>query len=75
MLDPNERLLVIGVSPPIFRSQHCFRFRNRMQLNMDGLRLNTLYNVPYLAKLNQVNKYTHQNRLASSTRTPPAQDI
>jgi len=31
--------------------------------------------VPYLAKLSQINKYTHQNRLASSARTPPAQDI
>ena len=31
--------------------------------------------VPYLAKPNQVNKYTHQNRLASSARTPPAPDI
>jgi len=44
MLDPDERLLVTGFSPPIFGSQHCFRFRNRMQLNMDGPRLNTLYN-------------------------------
>jgi len=49
MLDPDERLLVTGVSPPIFGSQHCFRFRNRMQLNMDGLWLNTLYNkLPFL---------------------------
>jgi len=44
MLDPDERLLVTRVSPPIFGSQHCFRFRNRMQLSMDDLRLNTLYN-------------------------------
>jgi len=43
MLDLDERLLATRVSPPIFGSQHCFRFRNRMQLNMDGLRLNTLY--------------------------------
>jgi len=49
ILDPDERLLVTGVSPPIFASQHCFRFRNRMQRNMDGLRLNTLYNkLPFL---------------------------
>jgi len=52
MLDPDERLLVTGVSPPIFGSQHCFRFRNRMQLNMDGVRLNTLYNkLPFLFKI------------------------
>ena len=44
MLDPDERLLVTGVSPPVFGSQHCYRFRNRMQLNMDVLRWNTLYN-------------------------------
>jgi len=44
MLDSGERLLVTGVSPPIFGSQHCYHFRNRMQLNMCDLRLNTLYN-------------------------------
>jgi len=48
MLDPDERLLITGVSPPIFGSQHCFRFRNQMQLNLDGLRLNTLYNLSLL---------------------------
>jgi len=53
MLEPDERLLVTGVSPPIFGSQHYFRFRNRMQLNMDGLRLNTLYNkFPFLFQIN-----------------------
>jgi len=41
-LDSNESLLVTRVSPPIFDWQHCCRFRKRMQLNMDGLRLNTL---------------------------------
>ena len=42
LLDLNESLLVTWVSPPIFGLQHCFRFRKRMQLNMCGLRLNTL---------------------------------
>jgi len=42
-LDSNESLLVTGVSPPIFGLQHCCRFRKRMQLNMDGLWLNTLF--------------------------------
>jgi len=52
MLDPDERLLVTRVSPPIFGSQDCFRFRNRMQLNMDGVRLNTLYNkLPFLFEI------------------------
>jgi len=41
-LDANESLLVTRVSPSIFGLQHCFCFRKRMQLNMDGLRLNTL---------------------------------
>jgi len=31
------------VSPPIFGLQQCFRFRKRMQLNMGGLWLNTLF--------------------------------
>ena len=42
-LDSGESLLVTGVSPPIFDFQHCCRFRKRMQLNMGGLRLNTLF--------------------------------
>jgi len=42
-LDSDESLLVTGVSPPIFGLQHCCRFRKRMQLNMSGLRLNTLF--------------------------------
>jgi len=42
-LDSNESLLVTRVSPPIFDLQHCCRFRKRMQLNMGGLRLNTLF--------------------------------
>ena len=43
LLDSGESLLVTVVSPPIFSLQHCCRFRKRMQLNMDGLRLNTLF--------------------------------
>jgi len=40
-------LLVTGVSPPIFGLQHCCRFRKRMQLNMGGLRLNTLFSTTF----------------------------
>jgi len=43
LLDSNESLLVTGVSPPIFGLQHCCHFRKRMQLNMGGLQLNTLF--------------------------------
>jgi len=43
LLDSGETLLVTCVSLPIFGLQHCSRFRKRMQLNMDGLRLNTLF--------------------------------
>jgi len=42
-LDSNESLLVTGFSPSIFGLQHCCCFRKRMQLNMIGLRLNTLF--------------------------------
>ena len=42
-LDSNNSLLVTGVSPQIFGLQHCSRFRKRMQLNIGGLRLNTLF--------------------------------
>ena len=42
LLDLDESLMVTWVSPPIFGLQHCSRFRKRMQLNMCGLRLNTL---------------------------------
>jgi len=45
LLDSNESLLVTWVSPPIFGLQHCYPFRKRMQLNMGGLRWNTLF--PY----------------------------
>ena len=43
LLDSNESLLVTSVSPPIFGLQQCCRFRKRMQLNMGGLWLNTLF--------------------------------
>jgi len=43
LLDLEESLLVTWVSPPIFGSQHCCRFRKRMQLKMGGLRLNALF--------------------------------
>jgi len=42
LLDLDESLGVTRVSPPIFGLQHCYRFRKRMQLNMGGIRLNTL---------------------------------
>jgi len=43
LLDLDESMVVTSVSPPIFGLQHCCRFRNRMQLNMGGLRLNTFF--------------------------------
>jgi len=43
LLDSDESLLVTWVSPPIFGLQHCCRCHKRMQLNMGGLRLNTLF--------------------------------
>jgi len=43
LLDSDESLGVTWVSPPIFGLQHSCRFRNRMQLNMGGLRLNTWF--------------------------------
>jgi len=46
-LDLDESLLVTWVSPPIFGLQHCCRFRKRMQLNMGGLRLNTLFSTTF----------------------------
>jgi len=42
-LDSNESLLVTGFSPSIFGLQQCCCFRKRMQLNMGGFRLNTLF--------------------------------
>jgi len=47
LLDLDETLLVTWVSPPIFGLQHCCRFRKRMQLNMGGLRLNTLFSTTF----------------------------
>jgi len=43
LLDSDETLVVTRVSPPISGLQHCCRFRKRMQLNMGGLLLNTLF--------------------------------
>jgi len=43
LLDSDETLVVTRLSPPIFGLQHCCRFRKRMQLNIRGLRLNTLF--------------------------------
>ena len=43
LLDSSESLLVTRVSPPIFGLQQCCRFRKRMQLNVGGLWLNTLF--------------------------------
>jgi len=43
LLDSDECLLVTGLSPPICGLQHCCRFRKRMQLNVGGLRLSTLF--------------------------------
>jgi len=43
MLDSDESFVVTGLSPPIFGLQLCSRFPKRMQLNMDGLRLNTVF--------------------------------
>jgi len=42
-LDSNESFLVSGVSPSIFGLQQCCCFRKRMQLNMGGLWLSTLF--------------------------------
>jgi len=47
LLDLDESLLVTWVSPPIFGLQHCCRFRKRMQLNMGGFQLNTLFSTTF----------------------------
>ena len=47
LLDSDENLLVTWASPPIFGLQHCCRFRKRMQLNMGGFRLNTLFSTTF----------------------------
>jgi len=47
LLDSGEGLLVTIVSPPTFGLQHCCRFRKRMQLNMGGLQLNTLFSTTF----------------------------
>ena len=43
LLDSDETLVVTRVPAPISGLQHCCRFSKRMQLNMGGLRLNTLF--------------------------------
>jgi len=43
LLDSDESFVVTRVSPPIFGLQRCVRFRKRMQLNIGGLLLNTLF--------------------------------
>ena len=43
LLDLDKSVFVTWVSPPIFGLQHCCRFRKRMQPNIGGLRLNTLF--------------------------------
>jgi len=43
LLDSDGSLLVTELSPLIFGLQNCCRFRKRIQLNMGGLRLNTLF--------------------------------
>jgi len=43
LLHLDESFGVTRVSPAIFGLQHWWRFRKRMQLNMGGLRLNTLF--------------------------------
>jgi len=47
LLDSDERLFVTWVSPPIFGLQHCCRFGKRVQLNMGGLWLNTLFSTTF----------------------------
>ena len=47
LLYSGESLLVTVVSPPIFCLQNCCRFRKRMQLNIGGLRLNTLFSTTF----------------------------
>ena len=47
LLDSNESLLVTWVSPPTFRLQQCCRFRKLMQLNMNGLWLNTYFSTTF----------------------------
>jgi len=51
LLDSGESLLVSIVSPPIFGLQHCCHFDKWMQLNMGGLRLNTLFSTTILHNL------------------------
>jgi len=43
LLDSDESFVVTRVSTPIFGLQHFCRFRKRMELNMGGFQLNTLF--------------------------------
>ena len=43
LLDSDESLVLTRVCPPIFGLQHCCHFRKRMNLNMCGLQLSTLF--------------------------------
>jgi len=43
LLDSDESLVLTRVSPQIFGLQHCCHFHKRMQLNMCGLQLSTLF--------------------------------
>jgi len=45
--DSDESLLVTWLSPPMFGLQHCCCFRKRMELNMGGFRLNTLFSTTF----------------------------
>ena len=47
LVHSGESFLVTVVSPPIFSLQHCCRFRKLMELNMGGLRLNTLFSTTF----------------------------
>ena len=51
LLDSDETLVVIRVSPPVFGLKHCCRFRKWMQLNMGGLRLNLVSLLPFPSTL------------------------
>jgi len=43
LLDSDESLVVTGLSPPTFGLHHCCRCRKRVQLNVGGLWLKTLF--------------------------------
>jgi len=51
LLDSDETLVVIRVSPPVFGLKHCCRFRKWMQLTMGSLRLNLVSLLPFPSTL------------------------